>query len=288
MQMNSKPTFAILVSQKYSLSHHPDDLALQSTLHKLGCNASIVPWDDTSVSYQQFDTAVVRSCWDYQHRLPEFIKRMQAIEQHCRLVNNASTIIWNSNKRYLQWLSDHEVPTVPSFFIDDHMNLTPFCWNFSTDKVIVKPSIGASGHHTYLVDAQDFNSIKKHVLHLTRNQSAVLQPFIKSVQTDGERSAVIIDGDPVFAMKKKPAENGFLVHEHWGGTYSETFLTHKDRLFLKHLIKVLNPIPMFMRVDFLYDEQQQPLLLELEMIEPNLYLSRNPLGLKKLCNALIR
>ncbi|SFI25918.1 glutathione synthetase, ATP-grasp domain [Tindallia magadiensis] len=286
--MSCHKNVAILVSQKYAAKYHPDDLALKERLETFGCTVSIVPWDDQRILYSKFDTAIVRSCWDYQHRLSEFIQQMKAIEQQCHLVNQSSIIIWNSDKLYLKWLSDNGVPTVPSFFVDYPESLTPSSLNFSAEKLVIKPSIGASGHHTYLVNARDFNSIQYHLNHSLHSKAAVIQPFVQSIQEVGERSAVIIDGEPVFVMKKTPAKDGFLVHEHWGGTYQETLLSQTDHRFLDHLMNVLNPLPLFMRVDFLYDTEGNPMLLELEMIEPNLYLSRNPIGLNKLSHALIR
>ena len=286
--MNQPQSVAILVSQKYALTPHPDDLALQAYLEGFGLQAPLVPWDDASISYDTFDGAIVRSCWDYQHHVTAFLDRMHHIGQQFTLVNPADTILWNSDKRYLQEIAAEGIPIVPCHFVDSADALTPNCWPFSADQLIIKPTVSASGYDTHLVDAQDFNAIQACVKSFEGEKTAIIQPFISSVKTTGERSAVIIDGEPVFLMKKTPAAQGFLVHEHWGGTYTETTLTEKDRQFLSRLVAVLRPMPLYMRVDFLYDPQGDPLLLELELIEPNLYLSRNPLGLERLGQGLLR
>jgi glutathionylspermidine synthase len=78
------------------------------------------------------------------------------------------------------------------------------------------------------------------------------------------------------------------VHEHYGGTYEETQIDQIDRHFLKNVWNSQTEEPLFMRVDYVYDDKGKPLLLELEMIEPNLYLARNPLALKMLADKLCR
>ncbi|SMP65613.1 ATP-grasp domain-containing protein [Anoxynatronum buryatiense] len=286
--MNRKQSVAILVSEKYALTPHADDLALKEHLESFGLQATLVPWDDASVSFDAFDLAIVRSCWDYQHHVSAFLDRMQHIGQQCILVNPTATIVWNSDKRYLQEIAARGIPIVPCHFVDSADALTPNCWPFTAEKLIIKPTVSASGYDTHLVNAHDFSAIQECVRSFGEQKTAIIQPFISSVKTAGERSAVIIDGMPMFVMKKTPADEGFLVHEHWGGTYTETTLTEKDQLFLSRLVDVLNPMPLYMRVDFLYDHQGDPLLLELELIEPNLYLSRNPAGLELLGQAITR
>ncbi|MBS4536524.1 hypothetical protein GOQ29_12935 [Clostridium sp. D2Q-14] len=277
---------AILVSEKYCKQSNPDDIALKKALMMLGHTSQIVAWDDESIDFSAFKIAIIRSCWDYDQRLDEFLKRMNFIESKCLLLNPYRTIKENSNKFYLKDLQKRGVSVVPTIFINSESDFHKQSINFDSQQVIIKPVVSASGRDTYRYKSDDFKGIQETIKKIVESKSVMIQPYIESIETSGERSTVVIEGVPVFTMQKKPAEGGFLVHKHWGGTYNEITATEKDLLFLQKVYDVLEEKPLYMRVDYVYDNNNKPLLLELELIEPNLYLQRNDRGLKILSEKL--
>lgn len=287
MTCKFKTDLAILVSEKYYKELHPDDLALKEAMNSLGYSVEITVWDNQNFDYSSCQLAIIRSCWDYDQRVDEFLQRMLEIEKQCQLFNSYRVIKKNSSKLYLSELQNREIPVVPSFFVSSLSGLDSTLPGIKTSQLVVKPVISASGRDTYRVRSDNKTAIHEAVKAiLGKKKEVLIQPYQESIETLGERSTVVIDGKPVFTMLKKPAPGNFLVHQHWGGDYSKTEITEKDRFFIKNIFSKLDPLPLYARVDYIYDHNKAPLLLELELIEPNLYLSEKHPGLEMLAHRL--
>lgn len=213
-----KKRVAILVSQDYGPSHpYPDDALLCHAFEGMGNQSRIICWDDETVDYQQYDAAIVRSCWDYDKRLPEFLDKLAYIDQHTILLNPFEIIRENTDKRYLLKLEERGVPIVPTVVVKNIEELQmPESWQ----QVIVKPAVSANGRDTSLHPALDQQSIRAaSAAILKQGKTVLLQEYLSSVEEYGERSSVLIAGKVTFTMKKTPKSGDFLVHTHHGGTY---------------------------------------------------------------------
>ena len=273
-----KKRIAILASQDHGPSHpYPDDVLLLYAFEQLGHRAHIICWDDEAIDYQHYDAAIVRSCWDYDQRLPEFMNRLAHIHNHTVLLNPYEIIRENADKQYLLTLEQSGVPVVPTLFIQDAEDLhVPESWK----RVIVKPTVSASGRDTSLHVASDPQGIHAAIAALTKKgKTAMLQEYQPSIEEYGERSSVMIAGETTFTMKKTPKDGNFLVHKHHGGTYIPVETTLEEERFLDLLIQKIAEAPLYMRVDYLRCKDGLICLLELEQIEPNLYLHENAKGL---------
>ncbi len=287
MTCKFKTDLAILVSEKYFKEIHPDDLALKEIMEKLGCSVEITAWDNHNFDYRRCNIAIIRSCWDYDQRVDEFLQRMHEIEKQCQLFNSYAMIKKNSSKLYLTELKKKGVPVVPSVFIKSLSERKSALLEFNTKQLVIKPTISASGRDTFRINSENKKAIDEAVnAILEKKKEVLIQPYQESIETLGERSTVVIDGKPVFTMLKKPAPGNFLVHQHWGGNYSKTEITEKDRFFIRSIFNKLDSLPLYARVDYIYDYNQFPMLLELELIEPNLYLSEKHPGLEILAHRL--
>ncbi len=269
---------AILVSRKYSKeSPFIDDVLLSEALAKKGIEADIIVWDDTDVDMSIYNAAVIRSCWDYDTRSDEFLNRMRDISRQCMILNPLDMIIENSNKIYLSKLSEKGIPIVPTIFdLEDDTKL-PSAW----EEVVIKPSVSSSGRDTYRYKATELEDIRLACEDIKRKgKTPLIQKFISSVESMGEYSSVIIDGVLTFTMNKIPKEGQFLVHKHFGGTYTHIEASKEQIDFINSLLSKLDEIPLYMRIDYLKCEKDGFMLLELEQIEPYIYLAENRDGLK--------
>lgn len=281
--MSKKKDLAILVSGEYVNPPYKDDLALKEALERMGCSVHIIAWDDQDVDFGKYHTAIIRSCWDYDKKVSTFLNKVKEIDKQCLLLNPFSLVKENSDKRYLEKLKAKGVPIVPTLFMEKIEELKN---TFQSEYIIVKPTISASGRDTHRFHKEDLSAIEECCKELLLHKKVMIQPYISSVEKRGERSTVVIDGIPTFTMQKTPKEGGYLVHTHWGGTYVPAEPTKEDIDFLEKVIEALDQKPLYMRVDYVYDENDQQILLELEMIEPNLYLSQNEKGLNLLAEKL--
>lgn len=295
--MNSKPRIAIFVSAAYGPEHpHQDDALLRQALESHNCDADIVVWDDPSADCAAYDAGIIRSCWDYDRRVEAFLERMTQVSRTLRLFNPIELIRANSDKRYLLDLERRGICTVPTVFVEapstreglserPALPALPGEW----DQVIVKPTVSASGRDTYKYAGHRRDAIQEACAAIfEKGKQPMLQRYFETVEHFGEHSSVIIDGHITFTMKKTPAENNYLVHQHLGGTYAAQQTSDAEVLFLRDLLSKLDDIPLYLRVDYLRDVAGNLYLLELEAIEPNLYLHQNPKGLELLVNGLLK
>ncbi len=281
-----KRRIPVLVCAKYGKqTPYQDDAYLCERLKEAGCDADITVWDDERIDYSDYDLAIIRSCWDYDMRVEEFLDKMKQISQKTHLVNSYKLIENNSDKRYLKELQDRGIRIIPTIIAEQPKEIKiPSLWK----KVVVKPTVSASGKDTYLCEGKEFEKIKEicEVLY-QKNKIPMLQQYFSSVETFGEHSSVVIDGQITFTMKKIPAKDSFLVHQYLGGSYIPVETSQEEVEFVKDLLQKLKQKPIYMRVDYLKGYEGRFYLLELEQIEPNLYLCRNEEGTKRLIRALL-
>ncbi|MCH4891026.1 hypothetical protein EZV73_25840 [Acidaminobacter sp. JC074] len=277
-----KKRITILVSEYYRINQHVDDLTLKKALLKENYYVDIINWDNKEYDFEKSDLVIIRSCWDYDQRVDEFLETMQGISSKTKLINPLSTIIENSSKLYLHDLSIKGIPIVQTEFLFSPNDIASALDNISTEMVILKPTVSASGRNTFRFSKDDPDLIM-YSSRILEESSAMLQPYIDSIETSGEKSTVVINNEIVFTMNKIPAEGNFLVHTHHGGQYIPDKVDASDMAFIQKIISNLPDETAYVRIDYLHKENN-PLLLELEMIEPNLYLHKNPIGLSHLVN----
>ncbi len=276
---------AILVSKDYGpKTPFKDDLILKGFLNEKGFSVDIVQWDE-EIDFSIYSAAIIRSCWDYDKRVDEFLAKMKCISKECMLFNPYDVIKKNSNKKYLFDLKDRGIHIIPMQLVEDVNSISI---DKDWDKIVIKPTISASGRNTYRFNRKDMDNIKKVCKDIINmNKEPIIQKYILSIETTGEYSTIVIDGKILFTVNKKPKEGNFLVHHHFGGTFNIVDISNKQIEFINDLISKLDYIPLYMRVDYI-EEDGIIYLLELEEIEPGLYISYNEEIAKELSDAILR
>ncbi len=279
---------AILVSSKYAKENYIDDKMLCDALIGQGLYANIIAWDNES-ELKEYNIGIIRSCWDYHNRKEEFICQLEKYSKFMKIFNSVQTIKWNSDKRYLLDFDDR-FKVIKTKIANNQKELSSILDDFKESCLVLKPTVSASGMDTYKVKAKNKVAVLDAAQNIFKlNKSVIIQKYISNIEKQGERSLVVIDGICTYAYKKMPAEGNFLVHNHWGGSVSPSSVTDEDKALtkkiLEYLYERLNEKPLYMRIDLLY-ENNEPLLLELELIEPGLSLSKNEASLKLLVDAI--
>ena len=259
-----------------------EDLApLQAALQALGVDAPILAWDDASVSWQRFDAALLRSPWDYTDRLPEFLDWAEHTSKQTALINPLSVIRANTDKHYLAQLAAAGLAVVPSAFaepgddagaallkfLDAHRNAADF---------VVKPAVGAGSRDAQRYARDQLGEATRHVSRLlSANRSVLMQPYLPSVDSDGETALMFFDGVFSHAIRKGP-----LLQKDEGPTralFAPEKITPRtpgaDELALASAILAALPEgPLaYARVDLIRAPDGSPCLLELELTEPSLF-----------------
>ena len=253
----------------------PDDRPLVPALARVGVRAEPAVWSDASLPWESFDAVVIRSCWDYHLRVAEFFSWLDRLESADIRVWNPPTIVrWNADKRYLLDLARRGVPTIPTMIAlrgrprDVEAIVHAEGWRH----VVVKPAISASGYETHSLTSP-FDAAARETIERVASVSHVLvQPFVEEIPRDGELSFTFIDGRFSHATLKRARSGEFRVQTEHGGSVESTTV---DATLVEQASRVLGAVddlPLYARVDGVVRDGDL-LLMELELIEPNVFLS---------------
>jgi hypothetical protein len=244
-------------------------------MENLGWQIEPVPWRTAQCDWNCFAAVYIGTPWDYPQEPMQFIKLLETIDQsQAILVNDLSLVKWTVQKTYLRDLVERGVDIVSSAWFDTFsLQMLQDAFNqFDVAKVIVKPVISTNATDTYLLQ-RDFSTAVADRLAKTFDKRAfVVQPFIENIQREGEYSLFYFAAKFSHAVRKVPVQGDFRVQEEYG---AEVISIQAEQALIDAGGKVLgnvSPIPVYARLDFVRDSAGRFLLMELELIEPSMYL----------------
>ncbi len=251
-----------------------DERLLIPELATRGLVAEPRVWDDPTVQWDAFRAVVVRSTWDYSDRHSAFL---EWCAQPRLLLNSLPVIAWNTDKRYLRELSTAGVPVVPTTWIDPGMPADGL--RIPDGEVVVKPSVSAGARNTSRYRPSEAEQTRAHVARLLAAERCVLvQRYVASVDTNGETGLIFIGGVFSHAIRKGPVlrTHGVATDQLWAPEeISVRVPDARERAVAEATLEAL-PWPreelVYARVDLVTDDGGAPLLLELELAEPSLFL----------------
>ncbi|MGA7986828.1 MAG: hypothetical protein WCB51_00345 [Candidatus Dormiibacterota bacterium] len=265
-----------------------DERLLIPALAARGVHAEPRIWDDASVDWGGFRAVVVRSTWDYADRRDAFLAWGARPRQ---LMNDIAVIRWNTNKRYLRELAAAGIPVVPTTWIDPETAreaaLLPL------GPVVVKPSISAGARDTSRYGSGEL--ARAHVDRLlAEGRTVMVQPYIPSVDSAGETGLIYIDGIFSHSIRKGPVLHapGVATEDLWAPEdISSRDPDEAERAVADATLDRL-PWPreelVYARVDIVRGGDDAPMLLELELAEPSLFLQFGAGAADRLATAITR
>lgn len=266
-------------------SGDPDDAHLLSALERAGISYAWIDWNTTeSESLDNvIDLLVVRSPWDYPEKHASFLSWLGSIKVP---VHNAPTVVaWNSNKRYLLDLNAAGVPVVPTQILESPDQ--PWDVPSDSDEIVIKPAIGVGSMGARRFRLSELTAAREHAAGLIRaGRPAMLQPYLPSVDAGSETALIHFDGVFSHSITKgpmltdageRPLVDDLYVMENID--YREASDSQLD-VAQRALSAVPNAAtlgpPLYARVDLVDDQAGDPVVLELELIEPSLFFSFDP------------
>jgi len=283
----SRPRIAIATCAGYA-DLKVDDGLLREKLATRGMEAASVTWDREGAELAGFDACIVRSTWDYHEKHEKFLAWTRQVEAAMPLWNDAETIAWNSNKTYLRQLEESGVPIVPTVWVErgERPSLGEVLMEKGWVEAVVKPAVDLGARNLLRIRAGEDEEQEALELVLARHD-AMVQPFLPSVETEGELSLIYIDGTYSHTVRKRPAPGDFRVQSIWGGTFEPAKPAPEHVEIAERALAQIAPTPLYARVDLVDDLQDHPCLIELELIEPNLYLTQHPPAVGVLAGAIV-
>jgi glutathione synthase/RimK-type ligase-like ATP-grasp enzyme len=283
----SQPRIAIASCTGYE-AHKADEELLREALRVRGCEATPVPWDEPGVDWSGFDLCLVKSTWDYNRKHEEFLAWARQVEAATALRNPADLIAWNSDKTYLRELGERGVRTVPTVWVSRGSGacLREVLAAEGWERAVVKPVVDLGAENLHRVQADDEGEAA--LGEVLARHDAMVQPFLPSLEEQGETSLIYVDGELTHAVRKRPAAGDFRVQALWGGTTEPAEPEVAQVELAQRALAQLDEIPLYARVDVVTDLDGEPCLIELELIEPNLYLGQRPGAAEALADAALR
>jgi glutathione synthase/RimK-type ligase-like ATP-grasp enzyme len=262
----------------------PESHLLLDALGERGVRAALVPWDEER-DWSAVPLVVCRTPWDYVERAAEFLPWVRATGAATRLLNPAGLIEWNLHKRYLAELADRGVPSVPTTVLGPGSSAAARAAALATDgDVVIKPAISGGAMGTLRLAARS-DAARDHLAGLLRGGDALVQPYLPEVE-DGEVSLVLFAGEPSHAVRKRPAAGDFRVQEEHGGVVLPHESTAAELEVARRVLDALPWAPAYARID-LVTTADGPLLMEAELIEPELFLRAEPAAAGRFADVLV-
>lgn len=263
----------------------PDAAPLLEELKKLGAAAEWVAWDDPKGDLSGFNLCVIRSTWNYIHHPREFLWWAKKAAKKTRLLNPPRLVRWNSDKSYLRDLAQRGIYVVPTLYLDRgpvaslRELLRPTSW---TD-VVVKPRVGAASFATRRFTSRSLDEGGRFLTEQAARREMMIQPYLSSVEKEGELALVWIAGKFTHAIRKNPR-----LHGQAEGVSDARPLGREEEAFGADVLEPYASDLLYARVDVARDEQGRLALMELELIEPSLFLIQSPAALKRLAGACLK
>ncbi|MEZ0091899.1 RimK family alpha-L-glutamate ligase [Streptacidiphilus sp. EB129] len=254
----------------------PENALLVAELAGLGVTAEIHPWDE-ALDWPAYGLAVVRTTWDYWTRREEFIAWAQRTAKLTDLRNPAEVLVWNSHKGYLVELAASGTPAVPTRVVSRGASggeQARALAAFGDGEVVIKPAVSVSGRGALRAGATDAASAF-HLATLIGDGDALVQPFAESVLARGETSLVFFGETFSHAVRKVPASGEYRIHEHHGGSVLPHTPSAAELAAARAAMAAAPAATTYARVD-LVELPDGPAVMELELIEPELFLTHAP------------
>ena len=269
-------TLAFLSMDDLGIYVTDDDLA-HAPLAERGWAVESVSWRARGVPWERFAGVVIRTPWDYQDDLDAFLRALEAIEATgAPLANPLALVRANVRKTYLLDLAARGCP-IPRTEVTGALSareLAAFVRGCGPEGAVAKPIVGASGWEAFRVRPGDDAGAARALSALT-GRAVLLQPFLPAVLSEGERSLVYFGGRFSHALDKVPIAGEFRVQEEHGGVITGVEPDPVSLEIADRIVAMLDPVPLYARVDLVRDAAG-PALMELELVEPSLYLRTNP------------
>lgn len=266
-----------------------EDNQIINYLTEKGLNISKEIWNDERVEWKNYDLAILKSPWDYFDLIEDFYAWLNKIESlNLKLLNPLATVRWNTDKHYLQDIEKAGLKVTPSIFLTkgDDIKLHQYFDSYKTDQFIVKPAVSGGSKNTFKVTTANADEINEKLTALVEIDDFIVQPFLKEIEEDGELSFLFFNGKFSHALIKKVAKGDFRVQATFGGTVHPQQPSDELIATAQKYIDQFAKGCLYARVDGAMVNNEF-VLMELELIEPFLFLDTNQKALENYYEALI-
>lgn len=269
-----------------------DDLAYQP-LAALSWQTEAIPWSRPGVAWASYDAVVIRSTWDYAASAERFLATLAAMEQSgALLLNDLQTVRWNLDKTYLRDLAERGVPIVPTAWRERLQpgELAGLFDETGDDEIVVKPVVGAGAIGAFRLQRGDLpreltDEVERHYA----DRALMAQPFLRTITSEGEYSLFYFNGEYSHAIQKIPKPGDFRVQEEYDSQILSIAAPAELRAAGDRAVAAIGEPLLYARVDLVRANEGDGFwLIELELVEPSLYLRTDADAARRFAAAIDR
>ncbi|MFA6541574.1 MAG: hypothetical protein WCT99_08220 [Bacteroidota bacterium] len=267
-----------------------EDAMVRSALESRGLAVTRIDWADREFEWSSAHAALFRTTWDYFDHFPAFTRWLDGTSPKLRFINDISLIRWNMDKHYLADLEKKNIRTIPTLFLEqgETRTLQQIVGSVPWNDAVLKPAVSGGGKNTFRFNRKMFHDLEQTFSGLISGEAMMLQEFQNSIVTGGEIAVMVIDGIVTHAVQKRAKEGEFRVQDDFGGTVHRYTPTTEEIEFAQSVVSHCTPKPVYARVDMIRDNEQQLSVVELELIEPEMWFRFHPPAADRLADAVVR
>ena len=265
-----------------------EDNLLKTELEKLGLRVIKKAWDSSDFNWSATKFAVFRSTWDYFDKFKEFKKWLEKVKKQTTFINSYELINWNLDKKYLIELNKKgiNIPTSVVVTKKDNLTLANLFKKYNFNEAIIKPTISGAARETYRITKNNFYDYENKFFDLKSKEDLIFQEFLNNIISQGEISLIFIGRKYTHAVKKIAKKGDYRVQDDHGGRVEVYNATNEEILFAQDCLEKCPTLPIYSRIDIIYDNKNEICLGEIEMIEPELWFRNNKNAAKLLASEI--
>lgn len=263
-----------------------DAVPLARALAAAGVEARVLAWDDPGVDWTAARLAVLRSPWNYARQRTAFLQWVDRVTAKSRLLNPASVVHWNTHKSYMLDLEQRGLPITPTALVSrgSEISLSAILAERGWTQAVVKPAVSAGSFKTLRVDESSMARGESHLRQLAVERDLLVQQYLPSVNGHGERALVWIDGELTHAVRKGPRFTG----DAQSVSPASVEFSRAEAQLARRALEMVDAPLLYARIDMAPGPRGEPVLMELELVEPSLYFDQGPLALQRFVDGIRR
>jgi glutathione synthase/RimK-type ligase-like ATP-grasp enzyme len=253
-------------------------------LRAAGAEVEAVAWTGVG-DVSSFDLVLPLIVWGYHLDYSRWLALLDRAEAEAWPMINPPTLLrWNSDKAYLAELAELGVPTVPTLAVESccDADLEEARRRFGSESLVIKPPVSASATGTHRLEPKD------DLPEDSRRRPMIIQPMIEEIGKTGEFSLLLFDGELSHSVLKRPHPGDFRVQPHHGGVTMPCTAPPGAEQLAKQALAAAPAKATYARVDIVPDDEGTLRIMELELIEPALFLDYAPGSTAAFTNAILR
>ncbi len=278
------------IQEKYNNGTVRDeDQDLFDYLKGKGLNLHREVWNDPAADWSDYAAVILKSPWDYHEKYEEFLTWTDTLtRQGVQVFNSAEVVRWNSDKHYLKEVEKSGLATIPTLYLERGSTIDTSLNYFGalhTSRLVIKPCISAGAKNTVLATPEEMPELVPLLNEWLQEETYMIQPFVEEI-LNGEWSLLFFGGQYSHSLLKTPKEQDFRVQHYLGGKVNYREASPELIRQAGEFVAALAADTLYARVDGVMIGDTFH-LMELELIEPYLFLDNNPERMERYYQALL-